>query len=65
MVRCGPDDVNCRRLARLCLRHNSGDYYEVADRLTTQLKLRPPHKRRVMKLISNYVQARKPPQEGA
>ena len=58
---CEPGDVNCRRLARLCLRHNSGDYYEVADRLAAQLKLNPNAKRRVMKLITNYVQARQAP----
>lgn len=57
-MRCPPDDVDCRRLARLCLRHNSGDYYEVAETLAAQLELKPKDRRRVRRIIAHYIRVK-------
>ena len=57
-MRCAPDDVDCRKLAKLCLRHNSGDYYEVAETLATQLGLKPKDRRRVRRIIAHYIKVK-------
>lgn len=48
-------DPDHRRLARLCLRHNSGDYYEAADNLAKQLALAPKDQQRVKRIIAHYI----------
>jgi hypothetical protein len=51
-------EVDCRRLADLCLRHQSGDYYEAAERLADHLKLPPQARLKLKRCIGTYVRER-------
>jgi len=38
--------------------NNSGDYYEVAETLATQLELKPKDRRRVRRIIAHYIRVK-------